>query len=69
MKLTVEQIRHRQSLTRQSTMKTSKVETGRLLSIVAKQALFGKHHDTSKAFLTALVKIDFCFLKINLLSR
>jgi len=63
MRLTVEQIRHRQSLTRQTTMKTTKVESGRLLNIVAKQALFGKHNDTSKAFLAALVKIDFCFLK------
>lgn len=69
MTLTVAQIRHRQSLTRQSTMKSSKIETGRLLSIVAKQALFGKHNDTSKAFHTALVKIDFCFLKITILSH
>lgn len=58
MLLTVEKIRHRQSLTRQSTLKGSKIESGRLLSIVAKQALFGKHPDSTKAFLTALKKVN-----------
>ena len=77
MILTVEQIRHRQSLTRPSTLKSAKIESGRLLSIVAKQALFGKHNDSSKAFLVALVihsfstiqKINFPYRKKSILKH
>lgn len=48
-------IRHRQSLTRSASIKIFKAETGRLLSIIANQALFGKNADISKIFHEALV--------------
>lgn len=52
---TTAQIRHRQSLTRSASLKPSKNESGRLLNIIANQALFGKQTDVSKTFLDALV--------------
>jgi len=71
---TAAHIRHRQSLTRPTPLKTVKVETGRLLSIIAKQALFGKQSEASKAFLTALVNspnninIKICHRKRSMLK-
>lgn len=52
---TTAQIRHRQSLTRSTSLKITKNETGRLLNIIANQALFGKQSDVSRTFFEALV--------------
>jgi hypothetical protein len=52
---TVKQIRHRQSLTRSTSMRALNIETGKLLNVIAHQAMFGKNPEISKVFLTALV--------------
>ena len=53
--ITTEGIRNRQSLTRQMSQRIMKSESGRLVSIMAKQALFGRSSEVSKTFMLALV--------------
>ena len=65
---TTAQIRHRQSLTRGLGMKVTKNESGRLLNIIANQALFGKQQDVSKTFFEALVR-DISPLDMNITCR
>lgn len=54
---TVAQIRHRQSLTRSTSIRALNLETGKLQNVIANQALFGKNQEVSKTFLGALVEI------------
>ena len=52
---TTQNIKHRQSLTRQMSQRIMKSESGRLVNIMAKQALFGRPNEVSKTFKLALV--------------